>query len=319
MCGGQSNVVEISLILNMSSSAEDEPTEQMQADILSGVNAFEDNAERMVQDARIDKVQAVSGGHMLLMAVRPMFRKPTETVRSAIFAGLPGILGQSLTDVQVSDIESPQPSMFDNANGLAPMRAVTGPDDQSIDCWWLTVLPATRWDHLRVSGAAPPARSSHCSVWDRHQQNVVIFGGLNRQGNGMLNDCWYLHVPDPEFLSRTFVPGNELTEFAWKSCAVGNGERVPTPRYGHSGIEYGEVMYVFGGYSQSAWGFASSGFAPSFRLTSDVWALEHYWCAHVSLHAKVLPAHSNISFISNQNSEWSPEVACLCHIQQPRL
>ena len=279
MCGGQSQVATIRFILNMSSSAEDQPTEQMLASILSDLTALEDGAERLVHDASIDKVQAVGPRVVKLhLSVRPMFRKSTEIVRTAIVAGLLGILGPSLANVQVSDIKSPQPSMFDNANGLAPMRAVTDSDGQSIDCWWLTVLPEARWDRLRISGgAAPPARSSHCSVWDRQQQNVVIFGGLNRQGNGMLNDCWYLKVPDPEFLSRTYATGNELTKLDWKSCAVGTGERVPTPRYGHSGIEYGAVLYMFGGYSQSAWGFASSGFAPSFRLTSDVWALEQYW------------------------------------------
>ena len=54
---------------------------------------------------------------------------------------------------------------------------------------------------------------------------------------------------------------------------VGVEERVPTPRYGHSGIYYGGFLFIFGGYTRGP----SSGFAPSASLTNDVWALEKYW------------------------------------------
>ena len=58
---------------------------------------------------------------------------------------------------------------------------------------------------------------------------------------------------------------------------VGVEERVPTPRYGHSGIYYGGFLFIFGGYTRGQ----NLGFAPSASLTNDVWALENYWSENI--------------------------------------
>lgn len=70
---------------------------------------------------------------------------------------------------------------------------------------------------------------------------LIVFGGLSRPTEGVLNDCWRVALRECKF-SEEHEPRNVIvSEFKAQG-------RSPTARYGHQCFLLREVMYVFGGH-----------------------------------------------------------------------
>ena len=80
---------------------------------------------------------------------------------------------------------------------------------------WHYSLDERRWIEVSVSGARPPARLGHVTIFDPIRRRLIVFGG---QAAGVFSDTW------------AFDPATGT----WQQLAGDNAG--PSRRYGHSGI-----------------------------------------------------------------------------------
>ncbi|HRE46633.1 MAG TPA: hypothetical protein PLD47_02820 [Aggregatilineales bacterium] len=62
------------------------------------------------------------------------------------------------------------------------------------DLWAFDPL-AGEW-LIHTGETAPPLRSSHAAIWDVAHGQMILFGGVNK--NGDLNDLWVYRPPSVE-------------------------------------------------------------------------------------------------------------------------
>ena len=107
---------------------------------------------------------------------------------------------------------------------------------------WAYNLYTERWrKHVIPQGQTVPAtRIWACAVVIR--SDVYMFGGLVLPESSTSNTLWKL-ATDPQ---RSFV---------WSKISATNKKKTPSPRACHTGWEYAEKLWTFGG-----WGIARAGF-----------------------------------------------------------
>jgi hypothetical protein len=113
------------------------------------------------------------------------------------------------------------------------------------DVWSLSLSDTPAWTQLMPTGTPPSARATHSAIYDPERDRMVVFGGYNVDGSGVLNDVWALSLDGTP---------------AWTQLSPTGAS--PNGRGYHSAI-YDPVrdrMVAFGGYSSGA-------------LHNDVWAL----------------------------------------------
>jgi hypothetical protein len=111
--------------------------------------------------------------------------------------------------------------------------------------WALSLTGSPAWTDLTPAGPRPSSRFSPASIYDPPRDRLLVFGGLNTDNSGYVNDVWVLPMAAGSSWSQLPVDGS-----------------TPGPHSGHTAI-YDSVrgqMVVFGG--------AYSGI-PS----NDVWTL----------------------------------------------
>ena len=112
-----------------------------------------------------------------------------------------------------------------------------------IECWWLTPVPAPRWDLATVAPAAasgPAPRYGHTLVFDPDNQAILLFGG---QSNILYDDCWFIDLSQPFNLSEPLF----TSSLQWSQCAI-TGPVSPSPRYGHGAAVFRGALYILGGF-----------------------------------------------------------------------
>ncbi len=101
----------------------------------------------------------------------------------------------------------------------------------STDVWVLN-LETRNWSSQPVGADGPSGRHFHSCVL--HDRTLWVFGGSS---NGIYHDLYRLNIDTGR----------------WSGALAALGA-VPSPRYGHTAVIYGDSMFVYGGYDQM--GFA---------------------------------------------------------------
>jgi N-acetylneuraminic acid mutarotase len=98
-----------------------------------------------------------------------------------------------------------------------------------------------RWnkDPIETKGIAPQKRNLHTCVV--YKDNLIIFGG---KSNGYLNDI-HLYSISFSFFFKFLSANNK-----WQELET-TGD-IPSPRYGHTSVIFGDSMFVFGGYDNNS-------------------------------------------------------------------
>lgn len=149
----------------------------------------------------------------------------------------------------------------------------------AIDCWWLIPTPEPMWKKFKyaINGSTPipSPREGFALEWDSMERSLLIFGGLNSTG-GMLNDCFYLEVPewDLDAPDKAHI---------WRSCRPADEGVVaatePAPRYGHGSSFFtgagDESMYIFGGFANNGVGVVAQ--PDMWKLTTHHVATDARW------------------------------------------
>jgi len=90
-----------------------------------------------------------------------------------------------------------------------------GQDSSARNDLWAFSLERQEWAELNPSGARPPARFGHTTVFDPSRRRLLVFGG---QAAGFFGDVW----------------AYDVAANAWRQLASDNAG--PSRRYGHSAI-----------------------------------------------------------------------------------
>lgn len=110
------------------------------------------------------------------------------------------------------------------------------------------------WNPIKTRGDIVKPRDEHTAVIDEANSAMVVFGGFE----------------DGERTNETVI--YNLKTNVWTKVKLGNNDKRPCPRSGHSACVSGHTMYVFGGKSDNS------------HKLNDLWAFDlnsHLW-SHVN-------------------------------------
>ena len=106
---------------------------------------------------------------------------------------------------------------------------------------WLYNVYTEEWRKHEIpqGQTVPEGRLSACAMVVG--SDVYMFGGCKMPYTvgDPTNELWKLET-------------NHRESFIWSEIVVTNGEKLPSPRYGHSGWEYEEKLWTFGGCGNSS-------------------------------------------------------------------
>lgn len=139
----------------------------------------------------------------------------------------------------------------------------------SMNCMYLLETNTMQWSRVTDELSIwPPPRNSHSSVFCKHDECIVIFGGANELV-GPMNDVWCFSIKNKE---RHWTQIN---------CNGDEDGVVPAPREMHSACfaDNKNCMYVVGGRNkeggicQDLW---SLDWGTSFYLCFNIFILRHF-------------------------------------------
>ncbi len=89
------------------------------------------------------------------------------------------------------------------------------------------------WARVEVPKPRPSARELHSAVLIG--EHLYVFGGT--RGKAVYADLWRMDLHDTRALAWSLVPSDDTLP-------------APSPRWGHSAVEWGGAMWVFGGMTE---------------------------------------------------------------------
>jgi hypothetical protein len=125
--------------------------------------------------------------------------------------------------------------------------------------WILVVLllvtcagAMNQWNYITSQTVTPPGRIYHSLVTDDHGK-IVLFGGADTKSCQVFTDLWTFDasafVMCFEIQISAKQPRRVAVSAVWDPFELHLNDSSPGPRYAHTAVALGDMMYVFGGSS----------------------------------------------------------------------